>query len=127
MQIKSFKKVQIGVSFFMGATVAVAVLIDNLFLALTAVLAGMIFMFLVKRKVKGVMVDERIISLAGKAARITYGIVTMVLAIASLIFVVLGKANGEFYLESLGIIFSYITLFSMAVYSISYRYLSRKQ
>lgn len=126
MTLNNFRKFRIAITFFVALTVGIAVSINNLFLALAGIVAGMIFMFLVKKRVRGVLVDERIIKISNQAARITYGVVTMVLALASLIFIVIGQSSNEYYLQSLGIIFSYVTLFSVAIYSISYKFLSKK-
>jgi len=65
MEYKIFEKVKILIKWFVFATVTIAVVYDNMILALVGVLIGLLFFFLVKRKVKPVLVDERIKSIGG--------------------------------------------------------------
>ena len=126
MNYKNFKRMRILATTFVSVTVAMAVVYNNIILALAGVLIGMLFLFLVKRKTKAVLVDERIQSIGGRAARLTYTILTMTLAFLSLVFILTGRRIGEANYELLGIILSYITLFSLALYSLSYKYFSKK-
>ncbi len=126
MNYKKFKRMKALTASFVSATVAIAVVNNNIILALAGVSIGMLFLFLVKRKVKGVLVDERIQSIADRAARLTYMILTITLAFLSLVFVFAGQRTGEANYEMLGMILSYITLLSLALYSLSYKYFSKK-
>ena len=72
-----------------GTVVAIAATTNNFYLAITGILIGILFMFLVKKGVKEVIVDERIISISGQASRMTYVIVTMFSAILGLFLIVL--------------------------------------
>lgn len=126
MQYKTFKKVKILTTSFIAAMVAMAVVNDNIYLAWAGVLIGLLFLTLVKRKTKAVLVDERIKSISGYAARMAYVILTMTLAFLSLVFVSSGQRTGQPEFEMLGIILSYITLLSLALYSVAYKYYSKK-
>ncbi len=126
MKYQQFKKVKALVASFVSATVAIAVVYNNIVLALAGVIIGILFLFLVRRKTKAVLVDERIQTIAGRAARLTYTILTVILAFLSLIFIGAGRRTGEANYEALGVILSYITLFSLALYSLSYKYMSKK-
>jgi len=122
MEYKIFKKVRILIKLFVFATVTIAVVYDNLILALAGVLIGLLFFFLVKRKTKAVLVDERIKSIGGYAACLTHTVLTCIIAFLSLVFIISGRQTGESQIETLGIVLSYVTLLSLAIYSISYRY-----
>jgi len=126
MNYQEFKKIKILTTSFISAIVAIAVVYDNIILALAGVLIGVLFLFLVRKKTKIILVDERIQIIAGRAARLTYVISTVIIAFLSLIFVGIGRQTGEADYETLGIILSYITLFSVASYSLSYKYFSKK-
>lgn len=126
MTYDAFKKVRIGVAMFVAFTVSIAVSIDNIYLALAGVLIGMLFLLTVKRTVKDVMVDERIISIAGRATRATYAIVTPALALLSLALIMIGRKNGDAGLEQTGTILSYAMLFNVAVYSLLFKYFMKK-
>lgn len=132
MDIKKYKKIRVVIALFVGALVSVSVNIHSYVLAIVAVLTGMLFMILVRAKTKMVK-DEREVSIREKAANLTYAIFTPVLGLGS--FLLLFPSNsglsvfskGDFvFLESLGMVFAYLTLFLIALYSISYFYLNRK-
>jgi uncharacterized membrane protein len=126
MNYKQFKRMRILTASFVSATVAIAVVYNNVILALAGVFIGMLFLFLVRRKTKAVLVDERIQSIGGRAARLTYTILTITVGFLSLIFIMTGRRTGEANFEMLGVILSYIALFSLALYSLSYKYFSKK-
>lgn len=126
MNYKQFKRMRVLATSFVSATVAIAVVYNNIILALAGVLIGMLFLFLVRKKTKAILVDERIQSIGGRAARLTYTILTITIAFLSLIFIGSGRRTGEANYEMLGVILSYITLFSLALYSLSYKYISKK-
>ena len=126
MKYQTFKKMRILTASFVSATVAIAVVNDNIVLALAGVLIGMLFLFLVRKKTKTVLVDERILNIGGQAARLTYSILTVTTAFLSLVFIMAGQRTGEADYEMLGMILSYITLFSLALYSLSYKFISKK-
>lgn len=126
MNYKQFKKMKVLTASFASAIVAIAVVYNNIILALAGVLIGTLFLFLVRKKTKAVLVDERIQSISGRAARLTYVILTITIAFLSLVFIIIGRRVGEANYEMLGVILSYITLFSMAIYSLSYKYFSKK-
>jgi uncharacterized membrane protein len=126
MSYKNFKIARILIAFFLAMTVSIAVSMENVLLAVSAVGIGMITMLLIKKNVKAVMVDEMVKSIAGKSALMAYSIVVPVLAIFSLVFMFSSLSNRDSYFYNLGMIFSYIVLFNMAVYSISYYYYRKK-
>lgn len=128
MKYKSFKKINALFVSFISATVAIAIISNNIILAWTGILIGLLFIFLMKKATKAILVDERIQSISGKAAWLTYKIATIVIAFMSLVFIMIGKKAipPQSSIEMLGITFSYITLFNLALYSITYKYLSKK-
>ncbi len=126
MNYKQFKRIKALTISFVSATVAIAVVYNNIILALAGVSIGMLFLFLVRKRTKTILVDERIQSIGGRAARLTYVVLTITIAFFSLVFIVSGRRFGEANYEMLGIILSYITLFSLALYSLSYKYFSKK-
>lgn len=126
MTYKSFQIARMLMAAFIAIVVSRAVTINNAYLAAAAVIVGMISLLLIKRNVKTVMIDEMIENIANKASRISYSVTTMTLALISLVFMFSNLGNKDSYLYSLGIILSYIVLFSMAVYSIAYYFYRKK-
>jgi uncharacterized membrane protein len=111
---------------FISATVSIAVSIDNAYLAFSTIIVGMISMFLIKRSVKDVMVDEMIQSIAQKSALMAYSICIPLLALLSIILMFSNLDNQSSYYYQLGITFSYIVLFNMAAYSFAYYFYKKK-
>ena len=126
MSYKSFKIVRILVAFFVAMTVSIAVSTENVLMAVSAIGVGMFTMILVKKNVKAVLVDEMVKNIAGKSALMVYSITVPALALLSLVFMFSNLSNEESYFYSLGVIFSYIALFNMMVYSIAYYYYRKK-
>ncbi|MDD4995075.1 MAG: DUF2178 domain-containing protein [Patescibacteria group bacterium] len=126
MNYKQFKRMRLLTASFVSATVAIAVVYNNIVLALAGVVIGLLFLLLVRKKTNAVIIDERIQKIGDRAARLTYTTLTLATAFLSLIFIVIGRRIGEANYETLGIILSYITLFSLALYSLSYKYFSKK-
>lgn len=126
MSYKNFKLVRLLIVFFLAMTVSIAISMENVLLAVSAIGIGMISMLLIKKNVKAVLVDEMVRNIAGKSALIAYSITVPVLAVLSLIFMFSNLGNEGSYFSNLGLIFSYIALFNMAVYSIAYYYYRKK-
>jgi uncharacterized membrane protein len=126
MSYKKFKIIRFLIVFFLAMTISIAVSMENVWLAISAMGIGAITMLLVKKNVKAVLVDEKVKNIAGKSALIAYSITVPVLAILSLVFMFSNLSHQGSDLYNLGVIFSYIALFNMAVYSIAYYYYRKK-
>jgi len=125
MNFKQFRQARIVVAIFIGATVAIASTTENILLALAAVLIGVAFMILVRKRTKVILSDERTEKIAGTAARVTYAIHTAFIALLSLLLIMSGKSNGDAFTESVGTILSFVALLSVAIYAMSYKYFSK--
>ena len=117
-----YQMTRILISLSITAIVITAFVINNFYLAISGILIGMLFLSLARRKFKKVIVDERVISISGKASRASHIIVTVFLAALGLFFIFSGGGNGDIYLESLGIVLCYVSLLLITIYSISYYY-----
>lgn len=126
MTYKSFKKIRLLIIILIAIIVATAVSINNFYLAVSGILIGLLFNILVRSKLRKKLVDERIVSLSGKAARMTYVISTLTLAILSLFLIFSGRQHQDTTTETIGIIFSYIAMLNIAIYAISFRYFNKK-
>ena len=126
MNYGTFTRLRLLIGLGIGTIVAIAATTNNFYLAITGILIGILFMFLVKKGVKEVIVDERVISISGQASRMTYVIVTMFSAILGLFLILSGKGDGNIYVEGIGVLFSYMSMLLIAVYAISYHYFNKK-
>ncbi len=132
MDRKKYNQIRVIVTLFVSAIVALAVTHHSYLLSIAGVLTGMVFMALARSKAK-IKVDEREAAIQEKAARLTYAIFAPTIGIGAFLLLVPSYsgldvfAKGEFaYLESLGMVFAYLTLFLIAIYAISYHFLNRK-
>lgn len=120
----NFKLVRMLTAMYVSITVSMAVTTNNAWLALFGVGSGMIFLWAMKRKLQVRTTDEMLENIAGKAARMAYSVMTTVLALFSLLFHFLGEPTG--YLAALAIIFSYLTLSLIAIYSLAFYYYQKQ-
>lgn len=126
MKYTTYIKIRILIGLLIAAIVVIAVSVSNFYLAITGVLIGVLFMFLAKTRFKEVVVDERVVSVSGKASRVTYVIATLFFAVLGLFFILCYPGEHGAYMESMGILFNYVAMFLIAVYSISYYYINKK-
>lgn len=132
MNIKKYRQIRALIIIFVGTIVGSAVAQDSYLLAGVGIFTGMLFLSLVRSKVK-ITVDERERTIREKAAQLTYAIFAPTIGIgAFLLFIPSNSglsvfAKGEFiFLESLGMVFAYLALFLIALYSLSYFFLNKK-
>ena len=125
MNYKQFKTIRLLIIAFIACVVGTASIINNFYLAITGVLIGVLFLYLVRIKFKKVMVDERVISLSGKAARMAYSIPTLILAVLGLFLIFSGRGKLDIYTESIGTIFTYIAMLNITIYAISFHYFNK--
>jgi len=124
MDIKKYKQLRLVVGIFTAVIVALAYSKNNYVLATIGVITGMVFIRIVRSK-SNIRVDEREVTLREKAANLTYAIFTPTIGLSA--FFLLLLARGEFYyLESLGLILAYLTLFIIGLYALTYLYLNRQ-
>jgi len=120
----NFKFIRILTAMYVSVTVSVAVTTNNGWLALFGIGSGLIFLWAMKRKFQIRSTDEMLENIGGKAARMAFSVMTTVLALLSLLFHFLGEPTG--YLAALAIIFSYLTLSLIAVYSLAFYYYQKQ-
>jgi uncharacterized membrane protein len=132
MSIKRYKQIRVAVAFFIAMVVSTSFVRNSFLLAILAVLTGMLFMLLVRSKTK-LKIDEREKTIREKAAETTYAIFTPTIAIGAILMLIPSRggisvfSKGEWlYIESLGMIFVYLTLFLITLYSLAYHFFNQK-
>ena len=126
MMRKKYLAVRVLIGLLIAVVVFVAVAKNNFYLALTGILVGVLFMFLAKVRFKEITVDERVVSVSGKAARATYMIVTLFLALIGLMSIFSSRNGGSYFEEAVGMLMCYIAMLLIAVYSISFYFFNKK-
>ena len=132
MNQKKFLQTRLVIYLFVLLIVTFSVIKDSYLLSLIGVVTGFIFSVLARSRYKPVT-DERQIFLHQKAAQTTYSIFipTIALASAILLFPSLSRlsvfSHGEFaFIDAVGIIFAYLSLFSIVIYAVSYHFFNKK-
>jgi uncharacterized membrane protein len=132
MNRKRYKQLRIAVILFVGAIVGLAVSRDSFILATIGVLTGMVFMGLARSTTK-IRTDEREVKVQEKAARVAYAIFAPTLGLSAVFLLLPAKggfsvfSKGDWlFVEAIGLIFAYLSLFLIALYAISYHFLNKK-
>lgn len=132
MNTKKYKQVRIIAIIFLTLLIIASLFLKIYLLTFFTILTGILFLSLVHSNNRNI-IDERELSIQEKAADFTYSIFAPTLGIGTFILIIPSRSgsaifsNGEFlFLESLGTIFAYLTLFLISLYSISYFFLSKK-
>lgn len=120
MKEKKLTKIRVFIAAYIAIVFCIAVSLENIWLALGGMMTGVICMWLVKKKLAVKTTDERTEHIAGQAAKMTYSITVSGLALTSLLFIFLPQ--NQPYLQSIGIILSYITLTMIGLFAILWRY-----
>jgi len=126
MNYKNYQIIRTLIGLLIATIVVTATIINNFYLVISGVLIGMLFLFLAKSKFKKIIVDERVVSISGKASRAAYLTVTMFLAFFGLFSILTPRGHEDLYFESLGVVLCYISLLLITIYSISYYYFNKK-
>lgn len=132
MTIKRYRQIRVLVALFVMFIVSLATSQSSYLLAAVGVLTGMLFMILARSKTK-ITIDEREKTVREKAAQLTYAIFTPIIGLGAFMLLIPYQdlspvfANGEFaYLQSIGMVLAYLTLFLIAVYALAYHFINRK-
>jgi len=125
MTQKIFKYIRIITAFFLAAVMAQAIVFNNYILAIVAVVGAVTVILASKTKVKEVLVDERIISISGRAARLTLSIFSV--AGAGLTFVLMFSRQFNPDFELIGSILAYSVCAVLLLYSLLLKYYENKE
>jgi len=109
----------------LGAAVAIAILTDTAVIALAAVIAAIVLGFILERRNKEVVKDERISLISGKAATASFNTVLILAAIAALGIALFRKMLPE-DIVFFGSIMGYFICVALILHICFYAYFSRK-
>ena len=124
MNEKRYKQIRIVIGLFSAVVVMVAVSLGNIFLAAGGVIIGMFFMVLARSKTNKI-IDEREIIIREKAAQMAYAIFAPTIGLGSFLLIFLAR-DEHFFLEAIGIVLAYLSLFLISLYTISFFFYNRK-
>ncbi len=132
MSIKKYKQIRLATLFFIISILLVSVLFKLYLLTIITVFTGIVFLSFAHTNNQN-YVDEMQLTIQEKATDFTYSIFTPTLAITTFFLLIPTHSGlsvfskGDFlFLETLGVIFAYLTLFQIILYSFFFLYLSKK-
>ncbi|AKM81295.1 MAG: hypothetical protein UT13_C0001G0334 [Candidatus Pacebacteria bacterium GW2011_GWF2_38_9] len=125
MNQKRYRQIRIVIIFFMAMILSIAIGIDSYLLAMISIITGIMFSVIVKSRAK-IRVDEREMAIREKAANLTYAIFAPTIGLGAALLILIPDTKDSFYLEALGTVLAYLSLFLIALYAISYSFLNKK-
>jgi len=125
MNQKRYRQIRIVIIFFMAMILSIAIDIDSYLLAMISIITGIMFSVIVKSRAK-IRVDEREMAIREKAANLTYAIFAPTIGLGAALLILIPDTKDSFYLEALGTVLAYLSLFLIALYAISYSFLNKK-
>lgn len=129
MNEKTFAKVRLATTLAVNALVVIGILLHNVYIALVGVAAGLVFLWIMRRRTKAVLVDERVEMVANKAARATFVYSSLVFGLTALFLFGVGRLSDEpeffNFIDALGLLFAFVTMFLLLVYAVTYKYFDR--
>jgi len=114
MKLEQYKQIRSAITTVIGIAVAIAVVQDNIFLALVAVTIGVVALYLSRRRLTEIEQDERTILIRSKAASTTLAITTVAMAIIGLSLVFLSRQWIDNY-EQIGYLLAFQANFILAL------------
>ena len=109
----------------MGALIGWSVAIGNAIIPIPVVLCGLILLYLLRKRVKEVIEDERIHKINEKASKLTVQIFGIVTALLGAIFISLGQGGLSDFRQT-GFTLAYSACSILLIHLVLYSYYTRK-
>jgi uncharacterized membrane protein len=120
MTYKNFRAIRVVIAFFLAMIIAQAVIFSNYILAAFAVAAAVAVIFIARKKVDEVLSDERDLQIAGKAARLSMSIFSVIGAVAT--FILLAERQASPFYDAVGSTLAYSVCSLLLLYSAIFIY-----
>ena len=125
MDVKSYRRYLALATTILAAIVAWSVIAQNMMVAVAGVSASMILLYLLRKRVKEVMIDERVHRISQMASRTTLQIFGWVSAASAFILIAFGRTISTGF-EQAGYTLAYATCALLLLYSVFYKYYGSK-
>lgn len=125
MSKNSYNTCRKAVTAAIGMAVAIAVVLGNVFVPLAAVLIGMGILYLCRRRVKEVIIDERNRRIGEKAARLAFAVYGPAVAVLSAVLLALSRSTYP-DLAPVGLTLAYSAAVLVVLYDVLYYYFEKK-
>jgi uncharacterized membrane protein len=125
MSHKTFMLLRLVVVIIVAILAAWAVSSGNVLILIPAVIVGAAVMFLLSKRVREVVVDERVYSIADKASRLTVKVFVALMVITAAALITISRGGSPEF-EQAGFTMAYATCGLLLIYWIAYIYYNRK-
>jgi uncharacterized membrane protein len=125
MNYKTFRMIQGINGGVLGAIMAVSVILGNWIVPIFAVIISIIFLTVLRRRVKEIIVDERTYAISEKASRLTLRIISIGMAVTGIIILAFTRGEDK-VLTSVGLTLEYATCALLIISYIAYYYFRNK-
>jgi len=99
MSLKQYTILKLLVVIILAMTISISVFVENYIIPIVAIIISMAVMYYFKKRVKGVLADERDYKIAGKAAMWSLCLFSSASVIVGMLFLALSKSHpslGEY-------------------------------
>ena len=125
MKISKFRLYKAIIAGMLGVTVALAIVTDTPLIALVAVVVAIVLAFVLERRNKEIVRDERISQINGKATTASFYSI-LILAAAVALGIALFRSKLPENVVFVGTIMGYFTCVALLLHMCFYAYFSRK-
>jgi uncharacterized membrane protein len=125
MNFKQFTAIRILVIIIMAGFISWAVVSDNFWIPIPVIIAALAILLFFRRRVKEVVTDERVYSIAEKASLVAFRIFGIAAAVTGITLVALGWQSAS-DLYKIGLTLAYSACGLLIIYYIAYLYYNRK-
>ncbi|MBN1168435.1 DUF2178 domain-containing protein [Candidatus Woesebacteria bacterium] len=123
---EQFEKIRKILTFLEIIVVLLAVNFNSALIAIFGIGFGMFILTFLKSSVKDKLIDERIESIANRAAMVSFRVMLPILGLTSVALLVSAGKEEFYFLHGLGVILSYITCLGLFIYLVTYYYFNKK-
>jgi uncharacterized membrane protein len=125
MSLKTFTRIRIFILLIMIGLISWAIVSANIWIPIPVVIAAVMVMLLLRRRVREVVTDERVYSIAEKASLVAFRVFGIVAAVIGITLVALDWQSAS-DLYKIGLTLAYSACGLLVIYYIAYIYYNRK-
>jgi len=123
MTLKQYQILRMAVAVILGIVFSQAIIFKNYLIPIVALTLGFLVLIIAKKKVKGVVADERDYATGGKAALLAMQVYSWLAVI--LMFILYAKRELNPAYEAIAITLAYSTCLLMITYGLIFRYYNK--
>ena len=125
MSLKTFTRIRIFILIIMVGLISWAIVSGNVWIPIPVIIAALVIVLLLRMRVKEIIVDERVFSIAEKASLAAFRVFGIAAAIIGVTFVALGQGVVP-ELEPIGLTLAFSVCGLLLIYYIANLYYNRK-